>query len=124
MKAKILIVDDEAIILMSWEKALKSAGYEVTTALNGKEAIEIVHDHKPDIVITDLIMPEMDGVELCRRILKINPQTKVVLLSGYSEMLRIKRDFINAGGRDVFLTKPLYEDDIIAAVEKIIKEKT
>jgi CheY-like chemotaxis protein len=76
LKARILIVDDEALILLSWENSLKSAGYDVKTALSGKEAIEITLEQKPDIVITDLIIPEMNGVELCRRIKTISPETE------------------------------------------------
>ena len=65
MKARVLIVDDEALILLGGQSSLQSAGYEVKTALNGKAAMEIVRKQKPDIVITDLSMPEIDGVELC-----------------------------------------------------------
>jgi YesN/AraC family two-component response regulator len=124
MKARILIVDDEALVLLGWESSLKSAGYDVRTALNGKEAIEIAHEQKPDIVITDLIMPEMNGVELCRRIKTISPETEVVLISGHPEAIyNYQSDFISAGGREAFLRKPLSMDEMIKAVELIMREK-
>jgi YesN/AraC family two-component response regulator len=124
MKARILIVDDEALILLGWEHSLKSAGYDVKTALTGKEAIEITLEQKPDIVITDLIIPEMNGVELCRRIKTISPETEVVLISGHpEEIYNYQRDFISAGGRDTVLIKPLSVIEMIKAVETIMREK-
>jgi CheY-like chemotaxis protein len=54
MKARILIVDDEALILLGWEQSLKSAGYDVKTALNGKEALEITLEQKPDMVLSSV----------------------------------------------------------------------
>jgi twitching motility two-component system response regulator PilH len=124
MKARILIVDDEALILLGWEQSLKSAGYDVKTALNGKEALEITLEQKPDIVITDLIIPEMNGVELCRRIKTISPETEVLLISGHpEEIYNYQRDFISAGGRDAVLKKPLSVIEMIKAVETIMSEK-
>ena len=125
MKGKILIVDDEAIILLSWENMLTSAGYDVETASNGNKAIEIALKQKPDIVITDLIMPEMNGVELCKRIKNISPDTEVVLLSGHPEAVtNYKTDFIRAGGRNTILNKPLSLNEMITTVEAIMQEKT
>lgn len=125
MKTRVLLVDDEALILLGWEHSLKSAGYDVETALNAKEAMEIVHKQKPDIVITDMVMPEMNGVELCRKIKTISPETEVILLSGLPEETDdYQRDFISAGGKDIFLSKPLSTKEIIRSVETIMQEKT
>ncbi len=125
MKPRILVVDDEALILLSWENSLRAAGYDVKTAFNGKDAIRITEEEKPDIVITDLIMPGMNGVELCRGIKKISPDTEVALISGHpEEIYNYQRDFMNAGGREVCLQKPLSIDEMIDAVEVIMREKT
>ena len=124
MKPRILIVDDEAVIAISWEYLLKEEGYEVKTALNGKEAIETLNDMRPDIVFTDLFMPEMDGIELCKRIKAIYPETEVVLISG--NPLQIKnsqRDFINAGGRGDVLMKPVSVATLIETIEDIMMKK-
>ena len=87
-------------------------------------AIEIAHKQKPDIVITDLIMPGMNGVELCRRIKEVSPATEVVLLSGHPEAVnKYQRDFVSAGGRDTILSKPLSIVEMIGAVETIMGEK-
>lgn len=125
MKTRVLLVDDEALILLGWEHSLRSAGYDVETALNGNEALDIVHKQKPDVVITDYIMPEMNGVDLCRKIKTISPETEVVLLSGLpKETDHYQRDFISAGGKDIFLIKPLSTKEIVSSVEKIMQEKT
>jgi len=124
MKPMILIVDDEALILLSWEKSLTSAGYNVKTASSGKEAIEIIQERSPDIVFTDLIMPEMNGVELCKKIKTISPYTEVVLVSGHpQEIYNHQRNFIEAGGREAFLRKPLFTNELREAVEAIMREK-
>ncbi len=127
MKTKhtILIVDDEELILRGWHHTLDSAGYKVNTALSGKEAIELAKKEKPAVVITDLIMPEMDGVEICRRIKAIYPETEIVLVSGHPEEIKKShRAFMQAGGRDEFLRKPLFSEELIEAVEKLLGKRS
>ena len=124
-KVMILIVDDEELILMGWKYALESAGYNVRTALTGINAISIAQRERPDIVITDLIMPKMNGVEICRKIKEKSPGTEVVLVSGHPEEIKnFQTDFINAGGMDLLLKKPLSTDEIVGAVKVIMNEKT
>ena len=124
MKPRILIVDDEAVIAISWEYLLKEEGYEVKTALDGKEAIETLNDMRPDIVFTDLFMPGMDGVELCKRIKAIYPETEVVLISGNPYQAQdSQRDFINAGGRRDVLIKPVSVATLIEIIEDIMIKK-
>jgi YesN/AraC family two-component response regulator len=122
-KAKILIVDDEKIILTAYAKELKMAGYEALRAMTGKEAIEIARKEKPDIVFTDLVMHEMNGVEVCKKIKEIRPETEVVLISGYPEEIqKFQMDFIDAGGREEWLRKPLGQDELPETAKKIMKE--
>lgn len=122
-KSKILLVDDSEIFLRGWQASLESAGYAVRTALDGEKAITIVQEEKQDVVITDLVMPGMDGVEVCKKVKALSPETEVVLISGYpDEIKKHQLDFIKAGGRDEFLRKPLFEEEIIEAVKKILRE--
>lgn len=122
-KAKILIVDDEKIVLRAYVRELEKAGYEVFRAMTGQEAIEIAQKEKPDIVFTDLVMPEMNGVEVCKKIKEINPGIEVVLISGYPEEIsKYGEDFWDAGGRDEILRKPLGPDELPGKAEKILKE--
>ena len=123
-KSKILIVDDEELILLAWRKELESEGYEVSTASNGKEAVDAAAKEKPDIVITDLIMPEMDGVEVCRKIKKMYPDTDVVFVSGHPKQTEKQIiDFISAGGRDEYLRKPLLENEIRDVIKGLVEDR-
>ncbi len=120
-KAKILIVDDAEIVLLGWQYALKSEGYYVRTATNGQDAINIVEQDKPDIVITDLVMPDMDGVEVCKKVKSMSPETEVILISGHPEELeRQQTDFIRAGGRKEIFRKPILKDDMMKTLERIM----
>ncbi len=120
MKARILIIDDEELILMGWKYTLMSAGYHVNTALSGKDALKILKKDKPDIVITDLIMSEMNGIEICKTIKSKSPEIEVILVSGHpDENKRFQQAFVEAGGWKEILKKPLSKEEIIAAVEAI-----
>lgn len=120
-KAKILIVDDEKIVLLAYKKELEDQGYSITAVLSAEEAIEIAADKQFDIILTDLIMPGLSGVELCKEIKKISPQTDVVLMSGYDEeMQKSWLEFIRAGGRDFFLRKPLGKGELKDTIATIL----
>ncbi len=122
-RGRILVIDDEEIALVAFERELESAGYEVKTALSGKDALEIAKDGNFDIVYTDLVMPGMDGIEVCRKIKKISPATEIVLVSGYPvEVEKYSRAFIDAGGRYEIIKKPLSEDELIRTTEKVLRE--
>jgi len=122
MKAKVLIVDDEELVLAGWEYALSSAGYQVSKASEGKAAVEIAEKEQPDVVITDLFMPIMNGVEICRQVKIVSPGSAVVLISGYPEQTpKFQMQFVKAGGTDLFLRKPLFKEELIEAVENILR---
>jgi len=122
-KGKILVVDDERIILTAFQIELQDAGYEVKTAQSGKEAITLLFIERFDIVFTDLIMPEMNGTELCRQIKRIFPKTVVVFFSGNPyEVEEQQSEFMAAGGRDEMLRKPLEENLLITVTENLMKE--
>lgn len=124
MKAKILIIDDEELVLAGWEYALASAGYHVSTASEGKVAVEIAEKEQPDVVITDLFMPIMNGVEICRQIKAVSPGSEIVLISGYPEETpRFYMQFVKAGGKDTFLRKPLFKEELVEAVKNILRER-
>ncbi|MCX7794032.1 MAG: NADH-quinone oxidoreductase subunit NuoE [Thermodesulfovibrionales bacterium] len=90
MKANILIVDDEPIVLKSCEKTLSPAGFHVLTAQKAKDALELLKKDSIDLVITDLRMPEMDGVEFIRHIREIRPDIGVVVITGYPSQESLK----------------------------------
>ncbi len=90
MEGRILVVDDEPIVVKSCERILTPEGYTVDIALNGREAIEKLGKDGFDLVITDIKMPDMDGIELLRWIKNSKPETGVVIITGYPSQESIK----------------------------------
>jgi len=123
-KVKIMIVDDEYIVLQAFANELERAGYHVYTASRGRRAIEIAAREKIDIVFTDMIMPEMDGVEVCRGIKEISSDTEVILVTGYpEEVVEKESGFFDAGGRREWLKKPIDIDALPGIVQRVLHEK-
>lgn len=119
-KTNILIVDDEIEVLESLEGILTIGGYGVTKALNGKEALVKVREKIPHLLILDLLMPMMNGYEVCRRIRK-DPTTKylpIIMLTGRGE-LESKIEGIRTGIDD-YMVKPFEPEELLAKIEAII----
>jgi two-component system, OmpR family, KDP operon response regulator KdpE len=111
--AKILIVDDEPQITRVLRTALSTQGYSLRIAANGVEGMEAVHAWKPDLVITDVSMPQMDGVELCREIRAVS-QVPIIVLSVRNQDL-MKVEALDAGADD-YVTKPFNIQELQARV--------
>jgi two-component system, OmpR family, KDP operon response regulator KdpE len=111
--AKILIVDDEPQITRVLRTALSTQGYSLRVAANGVEAMAAVHDWKPDLVITDVSMPQMNGVELCREIRAIS-EIPILVLSVRNHD-RMKIEALDAGADD-YVTKPFSIQELLARV--------
>lgn len=115
---KILIVDDENQITRVLRRSLAARGYEVRTAPDGETAIDTFHDFAPDLVITDLSMPEMDGIELCSRIRK-ESEVPIIVLSVKGEE-KTKVAALDAGADD-YVTKPFGIDELLARVRATLR---
>ena len=102
-RPKVLVVDDEAQITRVLKTALFTQGYDVRIAGNGADGVALFHEWRPDIVITDLSMPEMSGVELCREIRTV-AETPIIVLSVRNQE-KAKIDALDAGADD-YVTKP------------------
>ena len=85
-KYNILLVDDDDLILKSLGPALEGRGYEVATSDNGAEAIEMITGSHYDMVITDLVMTPVDGLEVLKKSKEIRPETLVIILTGFGDM--------------------------------------
>jgi len=122
-EVKVLIVDDDTTIRDFIKELLQGEGYLVETAETGKEALEKIPLFNPDIVLTDYLMPEMDGITLCRAI-KNNPETidiGVILITGVNDFeTRIKG--LSAGADD-FLAKPVMVPELFARIKSLSKVK-
>ena len=119
MEAKrILVVDDEARVREMLEFRLRLFGYEVLTAANGSEALDVAASEKPDLVLLDVMMPELDGFQVCSR-LKQNEATKnipVVMLTAKAEAKDVTRAF-NSGAED-YVVKPY---DPVVLQQKVVQ---
>ena len=109
----ILVVDDEPQITRVLRTSLSSHGYDIRVANDGETALEIMNDWSPDLVITDLAMPNMDGLELCRR-LRTKTQIPIIVLSVRGEE-RTKVQALDAGADD-YVTKPFGMEELLARV--------
>lgn len=115
---KILVVDDEAQIIRVLRRSLTTHAYEVRTAADGQAALELFHDWNPDLVVTDLSMPEMNGMELCRAIRKTST-TPIIVLSVKGEEHN-KVEALDAGADD-YITKPFGINELMARVRAALR---
>lgn len=121
--AQILVVDDHAASRMTAVAFLSLEGYQVLQADNGTSALEIVRSRDPDLILLDIMMPEMDGFEVCQR-LKANEHTRlipIVFLTALSDRDSRLRG-IEAGGDD-FLSKPFDQVELLARVKSLVQQK-
>jgi DNA-binding response OmpR family regulator len=121
-KKKILAVDDESDLLLIIKTALFSEGFNVVTATNGPDAIAMAQDEKPDLMILDIMMPEMNGFEVLKHLREIEATQNipVIMLTGLSEREKI-RDALNAG-IDYYIVKPFEFHDLISKVKIALAE--
>jgi signal transduction histidine kinase/FixJ family two-component response regulator len=116
MKPKLLLVDDEEGIRKVLGISLADSGYSVLTAENGEEALRVFDHEQPDIVLTDIKMPGMDGISLLRRLKQRNPETEVIMITGHGDMdLAIKSLQYDATD---FVTKPISDDALEKSLQK------
>jgi len=121
--AKILVLDDEPSILLMIKKMLEKAGHEVAIALNGKEGMLLFEKNKPDLLITDIIMPEKEGLETIFELRKMYPDLKIIAISGGG---RIGPDGYLPGakllGANMIFQKPLDQKEFVYAVAQLLGE--
>ncbi|MCL2226455.1 MAG: response regulator [Oscillospiraceae bacterium] len=116
--AKILIVDDAAFMRISIKNMLTKNGYEVVgEAENGAIGVELYKELQPDIVTMDITMPEMSGLDALKEITKIDPQSKVVMVSAMGQEAMVREAIVS--GAKGFIVKPFKEEGIIAAIKKL-----
>jgi len=113
---KILLVDDEESIHLLYREELEEDGYEVHSALSGEEALEKLHIIEPDLVILDINMPGMNGIDVLRRMKEINQAMPVILSSAYQEF---KQDLASWASDD-YIVKSSNLDELKNAVRKYL----
>jgi PAS domain S-box-containing protein len=116
MKTNLLLIDDEEGIRKVLGLTLKDAGYEVSIAIDGEHGLELFKQENPAIVLTDIKMPGLDGIEVLRRIKSISPDTEVIVITGHGEIeLAIKSLQLEASD---FITKPIHEEALFIALKR------
>jgi DNA-binding response OmpR family regulator len=122
--AKIYVFDDEPSILLMIKKMLEKAGHEVEIALNGYEGIKLFNKEIPDLLVTDLIMPEKEGLETIFELRRKYPELKIIAISGGG---RIGPNEYLPGakllGADMAFQKPLDQKEFVNAVASLLDEK-
>lgn len=117
---KILVVDDDPYILMSLEFLMKKNGFEVMVARNGTEALDIVEKQVPDIVLLDIMMPDVDGYAICKHIKssKKLKEAKVVFMSAKSKETDIRKGYDL--GASLYVTKPFSTRQLLKQVQELL----
>jgi two-component system, response regulator, stage 0 sporulation protein F len=122
--AKIYVFDDEPSILLMIKKMLEKAGHEVDIALNGKEGMDLIKKNIPDLLITDIIMPEKEGLETIFELRNKYPKLKIIAISGGG---RISPSGYLPGakllGANMVFQKPLDQKEFLQAVSSLLNEK-
>ena len=120
MEKKILVVDDEDFHRELMQKLLSRLGYEVAVAESAEDAFSLIKKEKFPVIITDLIMLEMDGVEFCQMIRETDTKTVVIALSGHTDLYNT--DKLKEAGFDNHLTKPFKIEIISQAIKEGLEE--
>jgi DNA-binding response OmpR family regulator len=123
MAKEILIVDDEPSVVVPIQFLMEQQGYRVMTAERGEDALDLIYQYKPDLVILDIMLPGIDGYEVCE-IIRLNPDfryIKIIFLTAKGREAEIAKGL--ALGADAYITKPYSNAELVAKVKELL-EKT
>lgn len=120
---RILVIDDEQYILLMLKKMLERAGFDVDIAINGEEGLRYYYKYPADLIITDIVMPEKEGLETIRELKSHNPNIKIIAISGggrvdSKEYLESARLF---GAKQIF-SKPFKQAELLKAVQGMLSD--
>lgn len=120
--ARIIVIDDEADLRVLLRQMLESYGHEVDEAGNGAEALSVLQERTFDVVITDVLMPEQDGVAVMKRVPELQPRAKVLAISGGGPTVPAdwSLKMMKLFGVNAALHKPFDESELIGAVDKLL----
>jgi OmpR family response regulator RpaB len=114
----VLIIDDEAHIRRVIELKFKNQGYRVRTATNGEEGLELIKAHEPDVVITDIMMPKLDGKTLCERVDELKKERPFLTIVMTCRISPTEQDWINQMEDTVFVEKPFSLSTMLRCVDQ------
>lgn len=119
--ARILVVDDEDLVRLTLRQMLEAGGHEVIEAANGKQGVALEAENSVDLVVTDIIMPEQEGIETIVQLRRKNPSLKIIAISGGGRMKNM--DFLKIAanvGADATLTKPFSTQELTEVVDRCL----
>lgn len=119
MTAKVLLVDDSGLARRSTRRVLEEAGYEVVEAEDGLSALERFAVEKPDVVLLDLVMKGMYGLDVLAKLREIDPAARVIVVS--ADVQTSSRDMVQAAGASGFINKPASGSQVVHMVEQVMK---
>jgi CheY-like chemotaxis protein len=123
MKRTVLVVDDDGSVLKMVDLLLSDSGFEVIVAPSGSEGLKVLESRTVDLIITDIIMPEMEGIELITQLRASRPELPIVAISGGGRSRNL--DFLKFAkklGAKVVLEKPFRRDTLVEAVNKALSD--
>ena len=121
MTARILIVDDSGLARRSSRRILEGAGYTVDEAEDGLGALERYFVQKPDLVLLDLVMKGMYGLDVLTRLRELDPEARVIVVS--ADIQKSSRELVQSGGAAGFLNKPVTATDLLSEVRRVLPEQ-
>ncbi|MEM0989051.1 MAG: response regulator [Pseudomonadota bacterium] len=119
MPKRILLAEDEPNIVETLRFLLQRAGFDVLVCANGREALATVQSHPPDVLILDMMLPEISGLEILRQIRAHHSAAATPVLMLTAKGQRVDRERAEEAGADIFLTKPFANSELVAAVEQL-----
>ena len=117
---KVLVVDDSGLARRGTRRMLEGAGYAVVEAVDGMSALEQYFVEKPDLVLLDLVMKGMYGLDVLSKLRELDPAARVVVLS--ADIQTSSRDLVSEAGAAAFLNKPVSAEDLLGAVRRVLGE--
>ena len=120
MPKKILIVDDEPSIIVALQFLMEQNGYQTLVAFSGEEAMETIAEHRPDLILLDIMLPVVDGFEVCQRV-RENPEwsnIRIVLVTALGSEVNVTKGL--ALGADAYIIKPFSNAEILAKVKELL----
>ena len=120
MPKEILIVDDEPSIVVPIQFLMEQQGYSVLVAENGEDALDVIYKYKPDLILLDIMLPRIDGYEVCE-IIRLNPEyrdVKVIFLTAKGREVEIAKGL--ALGADAYIVKPFSNTELVAKVKELL----
>lgn len=119
--AKVLVVDDLQSELQLISGFLAKGGFQVTTAINGSDALGKVKEQVPDVIVTDLVMPDMSGLELCRKLKKLPQAASIPVVACTTKDSQVDQTWAKKQGIVAYLIKPCNQEQLIDAVNAVLK---